>query len=615
MTEMSNAPMNRTRQVPGVNRVTFGSSRAPVPVPNQMPRIRARRVSWLIAALCVGLGLVGVPYRAAAEDASWEREIGILIQNGRLDEAKTLAEAMADDPESAGSAFKWLGQVSMSQARFEDAARHFKRARSLGSDLAEFAIPWSQALVKTRSRTDACDLLDDAASAVSGRGDLDFQAGICFLKIGAPRRAMPHLERARENGVSHLVSLISLASAQFGSGREDLAAELLAELAEDASEPQTLLEVGKVLFQNVLYRQALRPLRKAWNAKPGWYEAGMYLALAHYVLEEYEECIPILAALAYESRSAEYRYLLGSVLAQRGNSEAARQAFDTGIELAPESADGYLNLGLFLLDQGQFDEALEVIESGVERVWQGAKIIYRPHSRANCSGLSPQTRQEEGDPARARDFISLADTLLAGQQWTGALTVYLAALRIDPLAVRPYGGLGLVCQELGTAEVGLAFAMRGLELNPSDPELHYYLGSLHEYLSRPAAAIENYRNALRLGGSGSNAARYWLRLGIAQNSVGEVAAAEESFRTALERNPNFAEGHFRLGKLRVQEGNHAEAERLFAHAVQLDPSLTGAAYSWGLALVRNGKVAEGREILEMHRKKTALRKSQTGGME
>ena len=607
--------MYRAKQVPGVNRTTFGALRASVPGPNHMPRNRTRRVSWLIAALCAVFGLTGGPHSAAAEGAAWERQIGILVQDGRLDEAKTLAEAKAEDPESAGSASKWLGQVSMSQAQFEDAARHFKRARSLGSDLAEYAIPWSQALVKTGRRTDACDLLHDASSAVPGRGDLHFQTGICYLKIGAPRRAMPHLDSARKNGVSHVVSLIALATAQFGSDREDLAADLLAGLSEEASEPQTLLEVGKLLFQNVLYRQALAPLRKAWDTKPGWYEAGMYLALAHYVLEEYEECIPILAALAYEARTAEYRYLLGSVLAQMDNAEAARQAFDAGIELAPESADGYLNLGLFLLDQGQFEAAIEAIERGADRVWQGAKIIYRPHSRANCSGLSPQTGQEEGDSARARYFISLADTLLTGQQWTSALAVYLAAMRIDPVAARPYGGLGLVCQELGTAEVGLAFAMRGVELHPSDPELHYYLGSLHEYLSRPAAAIESYRTALRLGGGKPNAARYWLRLGIAQNSVGEVAAAEESFRTALEQNPNFAEGHFRLGKLRVQEGDHIEAERLFAQAVKLDPSLTEAAYSWGLALVRNGQAAEGREILEMHRKKAALRKSQAGGMQ
>ena len=612
---MSSVPTYRTKQAPGVDRAAFGPLRTSNPRPEPVPRIQTRLISWLVSVLCAGLMLVGGTHRVAAQEGSWERQVERRIRDGQLNEAKALAEAMADDPESASSASRWLGQVSMAEARFEDAAQHFEHARSLGYDLAEIALPWSQALVKARRRADACELLHEASSAEPGLGDLHFRAGVCFLKVGAPRRAMPHLESARKNGVKHVVSLIALATSQFGSGREDLAADLLAELADESSEPQTLIEVGKLLFQNVLYRQALKPLRKAWEAKPGWYEAGMYLALAHYVLEEYEECVPILAALAYEARSAEYRYLLGSVLAQRDRPEEARQAFDAGISLAPQSADGYLNLGLFLLDQGQLDAALEVFERGAARVSRGAKIIYRPHERTNCSGLAPPTGQHEGDPVRARYFISLADTLLTGQQWKGALEVYLAALQIDPMAVRPYGGIGLVCQELGTAEVGLAFAMRGVELHPENPELRYYLGSLHEYLSQPAAAIESYQTALRLGGSEPSATRYWLRLGIVQNSVGEAAAAEESFRTALKRDSNFAEGHFRLGKLRVQEGNHAEAEKLFARAVRLDPSLTEAIYSWGLALVRVGKEAEGREVLEMHRKKAALRKSPAGGME
>ncbi len=458
-------------------------------------------------------------------------------------------------------------------------------------------------------------MLEQAVSDAPRHGNLRYRAGACYLELGEARRALPHLEAARREGLSHSAGLMALARAQFGSGREDLAADLLADMTAGSFAPGVLLEIGKLLFRNLLYRQALAPLRKAWKAQPGWYDAGMYLALALYQLEEYADCSEILIALERDSRPAEYRYLLGSVLGQLDEVEAARRELDAGIRLAPERAGGYLNLGLFLLDQGQFEEAVKVFGRGATKDARGAKVFYRPSSRANCRGLSPPNDPNDGDPVRASYFVELADSLLIGQQWPAALAVYQAALAIAPRTARPYGGIGLVCQELGTAEAGLEFARRGVELHPSNSDLHYYLGSLHEYLSEPGKAIESYRTALRFGASDKSEARYWLRLGIAQLALGRADEAERSYRTALAKDPQLAAGHLELGKMRLREEQYSEAETLFERAVRLDPFQSEAVYSWGLALVRNGKVEKGREILERHRKKTALRQAQARGME
>ena len=568
-----------------------------------------------IATLAIGLPIVGTLPVRAAEEISWERRVEGLIREGRTLEAAAQAKAMAQDPASAGVAHGWLGRVSVANARFEEAARHFSKARELGANISDIAGPFSRSLLKIGRRADACDVLGEASSATPRDGNLRYRAGSCLLGLGLPQRALPHLEAARRNGVSHSAAAMALARAQFGSGREDLAADLLAAEAEKSSAPGILLEIGKLLFRNVLYRQALDPLRTAWEEKPGWYDAGMYLALAHYQLAEYETCAGILETLDQESRPAEFRYLLGSALGQLEQPQAARRELERGIGLAPERADGYLNLGLFLLDQGQSDEAIAVLEQGAERDARGAKVFFRPDSQINCRGLSPPHDRQPSDPSRAQYFVELADTLLSGQQWGAALAVYRAALSIDPDAARPYGGIALVCQELGTAEAGLDFAKRGVELHPSNPELHYYLGSIHEYLSEPSKAIEGYQAALRLGGADKPAARYWVRLGMAQLATGNAEEAERSYRAALEKNPDLAEGYLHLGKLRLRDGRYAEAESLFEQAVRLEPNLSEAAYSWGLALVRNGKTDRGRQVLEIHRRKAALRQAQSGGMQ
>ena len=565
----------------------------------------------------IGLALAiscGDLIRGAESDA-WERRIEALIQQGDLDKATRMAESATDESNTAASAYGWLGRISMAGARFGEAAERFGRARDLGASVVEIADPWSRALVRLGRREEACTLLGDAASVDAENASLRYLAGSCYLRLGSAGDALPHLEAARRLGIGHSAAAMDLARARIASGREDLAVDQLLGMTERSSDPGLLLAIGKTLFQGVLYRQALVPLAKARESRPGWYDAGMYLALSHYQLEEYRECADILSALDLESRPSEARLLLGSALARLGTADVARLELETGIRLAPERADGYLNLGLFLLDHGQREEALNVFDQAAGRDARGAKVFYQVKSRPNCRGLTPPHGTPGGDAARSRYFIEFADSLLAGQQWGAALEVYLTALSIDPRPARPYGGIGLICQELGTAEVGVEFVRRGLQLHPSNAELHYYLGSLYEYLSQPLAAIESYRKALGLADPKAIPARYWLRLGLAQLAAGQVAQAESSFQAAIEREPEFAEAHYRLGRVRFRDGEYAEAEQLFQRAVVLDPSSPEAYYSWGLALVRTGKSQQGRAILESHRRKAELRQSHGSGMQ
>lgn len=569
------------------------------------------RLATLGCAIAIALLL---PLNAADED-SWAAQLNRMVAEGRLEAAERLATSAIGDSARRAGAYEWLGRIAMARAQPSRADSHFQESVNHGGDLVNFADLWASALIKLDKRPKACVILEKAALANAEDAALRHRAGGCYRRLGDYRQAIPHLQGAYDLGLRGASATLDLAWARFEQGREDLAVALLDGFAaSSALAPATLLEVGKMLFQRILYRQALGPLRMALDAKPGWYDAGMYLALAHYQLEEYAATAKILSALEIDSPPAEYRYLLGSVRTRLGDPEGARRELELGIRAAPERAAGYLNLTLFFLDQGRTADAIKAFQEASSRTARGAKILYRVASRTNCRGLAPPESTAGGDLGLAQLMVEFGDSLLGGQQWGSALAVYRAALSISPGPARPYGGIGLICQELGTAEVGLEFVNRGLARHPGDPELHYYRGSLYEYLSRLDEAILSYQSALK-SGSGPPPARYWLRLGIAQFTAGRVEDAERSFTTARELDPESAEVHYRLGKLRLAMHRYPEAESLLETAVRLDPSLAEAYYSWGLACVRNGKSDKGREILESHRKKAALRQAQSGGMQ
>ena len=569
-----------------------------------------------LATCGISVAIALLPPLYAADEDSWAAQLERMVAEGRLEAAERLASSATGDPARKAGAYEWLGRIAMAGARPGQADSRFQEAVNHGGDLVNFADLWASALIKLDQRPKACAILGEAALAKAEDAALRHRAGGCYRRIGDYRRAIPHLQGAYDLGLRSASVTLDLAWARFEEGREDLAVALLDRFVESSAlAPGTLLEVGKMLFQRILYRQAIGPLQMALDARPGWYEAGMFLALARYQLEEYAASAEVLAALGIDPPPAEYRYLLGSVRARLGDPEGARRELELGIRAAPEHAAGYLNLTLFFLDQERPADAIKAFQEASSRTARGAKILYRADSRTNCRGLTPPEDVAAGDPGVAQLLVEFGDSLLAGQQWGAALAVYRAALSVNPGLARPYGGIGLICQELGTAEVGLEFVKRGLALHPRDPELHYYRGSLYEYLSRLDEAIRSYQTALKSSEGRPLPARYWLRLGTAQFTAGRVEEAERSFNTALGRDPDSAEVHYRLGKLRLSMHRYPDAEALLERAVQLNPSLTEAYYSWGLACVRNGNVDKGKGILESHRSKAALRQAQSRGMQ
>jgi tetratricopeptide (TPR) repeat protein len=330
----------------------------------------------------------------------------------------------------------------------------------------------------------------------------------------------------------------------------------------------------------------------------------MYLALAHYLLDQYEQSYAVLAKM--RAGTFEYRNLLGAVSARVDRWQDAKDQLQLAIQEAPDRAEGYLNLGLLCLERGDDAAAAELFDQGAARLRPGAKVHYRIRTRPNCAGLIPPDPGRKPDRDRAKSYTTFALALQKAQHWQSALEVYLLALKSDPRAIQAYGGVGLVCQELGTPDVGKVFLERGLELSPGDAELYYYLGSVMEALGSPGEAQGRYEKAVRLREPEVPAA-YLVRLGSVQLLAGREADAEASFRRAIRRDPDHARAHHELGKLYLKRRQYRLAEESLGLAVRLDPLLSEAQYAYGLACLRNGKAAAGKVQLENHRRKKELR--------
>jgi Flp pilus assembly protein TadD len=79
------------------------------------------------------------------------------------------------------------------------------------------------------------------------------------------------------------------------------------------------------------------------------------------------------------------------------------------------------------------------------------------------------------------------------------------------------------------------------------------------------AAVESYRKAIQMN---PNSAEAYSLMGSALAEAGKSREAEEALRKAVSLKPNFAEGYYHLGNFLKSQGKTAEAEDAFRKARQ-----------------------------------------------
>lgn len=131
--------------------------------------------------------------------------------------------------------------------------------------------------------------------------------------------------------------------------------------------------------------------------------------------------------------------------------------------------------------------------------------------------------------------------------------------------------------------------------------LHNLLGAANAGLRRYDAAIESYRQALRIKPDYAEAHN---NIGAALKAKGELTAAIESYERAIRIRPDYATAHNNLGAALKDRGDVTGAIASYGRAVELRPDYAEAHSNLGNALLGAGDVAA---AVASHERAIALR--------
>ncbi len=128
--------------------------------------------------------------------------------------------------------------------------------------------------------------------------------------------------------------------------------------------------------------------------------------------------------------------------------------------------------------------------------------------------------------------------------------------------------------------------LHALDVEPTNPVVHYNLARVLATGGQPDEAIEHYRRALEADPRHEQARRY---LANALADRGELDESIDEFRRLLELRPNAALAHNNLGALLESRGERAEAIRHYRRALEARPEYADARFNLGTAMLAQGE--------------------------
>jgi protein O-mannosyl-transferase len=158
---------------------------------------------------------------------------------------------------------------------------------------------------------------------------------------------------------------------------------------------------------------------------------------------------------------------LGGFLVEQGQSDEALAHFRRSVEIRPDFAKAQYNLGAALREKGQVDEAIVHLQSAVD--------------------IQP-------DYVEAHN--SLARALGQERQWDGAMEHLETSLRIDPDQAEAHNNLANVLWQKGRLREAAAEYEKALALHPDYAAAHFNLGEVLRAMGETREAIAHYKSAL-----------------------------------------------------------------------------------------------------------------------
>ncbi|VXD10804.1 tetratricopeptide repeat protein [Planktothrix paucivesiculata] len=317
---------------------------------------------------------------------------------------------------------------------------------------------------------------------------------------------------------------------------------------------------------------AIRTWQTVIDLQPDSVQAYLNRGVIFQKLEQFEAAIQCYQAVIRHSPDYLIYYQLGLCYTQLKQWQLAINPFENSIQLQPNYAPAYSDLGMSLMILGLFDQGLNFIKQGIQKQPKFYQAL-----------IQNQTQSTRNINPLVVEFLTL---LLSPS--TPLIELYLSFSKILS-RLHPDAALSLLKKAQNLAPNNFR-----VYLNFGD--ILYY--NKHNYLE----AIQSYLGA-NLSGSLSiiedtisleeKQANYHLALGKCRLKLESYHSAIANFKTVINLNYHLVEAYYGLGQALFQVGDIQEAIASLKQCLKFDPESALYAGYLGFLLIYNNQIEAG----------------------
>jgi tetratricopeptide (TPR) repeat protein len=243
------------------------------------------------------------------------------------------------------------GRQAESEQHFDVAASEYRKVTELQPTLAAGFVGLGQALMEQHDYASAISPLKYALELDSSLVPAHQLLGYALLAQGYAAEAIPHLERAHEQGA------LGIAQVETGHLTESIT-NLQAALRKRPNDPDLLYYLGRA--SGLLSKQSIDTLLQAYPQSARAYQS---LAENYFVLRQMADAEKqYQQALQLRPDTPNLHLELGQVYAMTSRWPQAEDQFRAEAKLQPGNAEAAYRLGEALLQQGKLRESRKELE-------------------------------------------------------------------------------------------------------------------------------------------------------------------------------------------------------------------------------------------------------------
>jgi arylsulfatase A-like enzyme/Tfp pilus assembly protein PilF len=258
-----------------------------------------------------------------------------------------------------------------------------------------------------------------------------------------------------------------------------------------------------------------------------------------------------------------------------GSSDEAVQSFESVLSRDARIVEAWFMLGNEYFRRGELERAIETYARALElRPDYDLAVINKANAYRRLGdddkAMAEYRAFKESHPENPRIRFEIAQILVDQEAFDEAYEELRAALALEPEMAAARNALGVLLSSHGDLEDAEREILTALEQNPELRYANHNLALIAEHRRDFQSAVVFYEKEIELY---PRSHKSLFNFGRLQGYLGNGQAQIESYRLALEANPDFAIGYIALAQqLLVQELSLDEALELAVKGLELGPS-------------------------------------------